>query len=104
MAMSTTQANEQTITEEETNIGVPGNYRVILHNDDRTTFEFVIYILKNIFDKSDNDALSITKYIHTAGSSTVGIYTHQIAETKVEEVHELANVNGFPLKATFEEV
>jgi ATP-dependent Clp protease adaptor protein ClpS len=57
-----------------------------------------------VFEKSKHDSLKITHYIHEAGSCVVGIYTHQIAETKVDEVHYLAKQNSFPLKATFEEV
>lgn len=88
----------------ETSLVEPGKFRVILHNDEKTTFDFVIYVLEFIFNKSSTEALELTKYIHSNGSATAGIYTHQIAETKAEETIELAKINAYPLKATVEEV
>lgn len=100
----TTKTIEKTEVEEQTEITYPSEFKVILHNDDVTTFEFVIHILTSIFDKNMEEAFKITNYIHKYNSSIVGIYSFQVAETKVDEVHQLARANNFPLTATFEEV
>jgi len=80
----------------------PQLYRVILHNDDYTTMEFVIDVLKKIFRKSTDEAETIMWTVHEKGQAVCGVYTYEIAETKVEQVKVLARQNGFPLLATFE--
>jgi ATP-dependent Clp protease adaptor protein ClpS len=80
----------------------PQLYRVILHNDDYTTMEFVIDVLKKIFKKSTDEAEEIMWKVHEKGQAVCGVYTYEIAETKVEQVKVLARQNGFPLLATFE--
>ena len=82
----------------------PTLYKVLLHNDDYTTMEFVVYILMNVFHKSLEEAEHIMLEIHKAGKGVCGIFTYEIAETKVYQVKELAKSNGFPLLATMEEV
>jgi ATP-dependent Clp protease adaptor protein ClpS len=100
----TVQTNEQVITETTEDLVEPNKYTVILHNDDKTTFDFVIYILELVYNKTGQDAVDITRYIHNNGAAAVGMYTFQIAETKVDETHTLAKINKFPLKATLQEV
>jgi len=78
-------------------------YRVILHNDDYTTMEFVIEILESVFHKSHAEAYAIMLQVHLHGSGQCGVYTYEIAETKVAEVHDLAQQGGFPLRASLEE-
>lgn len=80
----------------------PPKYAVILHNDDYTTMEFVVEILQRYFRKSPEDAVRITLKVHQEGRGVAGIYTHQIAETKVSQVSEYARSKGYPLKATAE--
>ncbi len=80
----------------------PPMYKVILHNDDYTTMEFVVEILINVFGKSLEKATKMMLNIHSKGKEICGIYPLQIAETKVETVHNLANNKGFPLKSTME--
>ncbi len=82
----------------------PTQYKVLLHNDDYTTMEFVIHILMNIFHKNLEEAENIMIKIHKEGKGVCGIFTYEIAETKVHQVKELAKSNGFPLLATMEEV
>jgi ATP-dependent Clp protease adaptor protein ClpS len=89
--------------QEETEIQEPSMFRVIIHNDDKTTFDFVIYVLTTIFDKEYNEAAELTFRVHDSGSATAGIYTFQIAETKVEEATEIARLNNYPLTLTLEE-
>jgi len=77
-------------------------YKVILHNDDYTTMEFVVEILVSVFGKSLEKATQIMLNVHNKGKETCGIYPREIAETKVETVHNLASNKGFPLKSTME--
>lgn len=82
----------------------PTKYKVLLHNDDYSTMDFVVDILMNVFHKKINQAEEIMIAIHKSGKAVCGIYTFEIAETKVYQVKELAKNNGFPLLATMEEV
>ena len=82
----------------------PTQYKVLLHNDDYTTMEFVVDILMNIFHKSLEEAELIMIEIHKSGKGVCGIFTYEIAETKVHQVKEVAKSRGFPLLATMEEV
>lgn len=81
----------------------PSMYRVLLHNDDYTTMEFVVEILMVVFNKSIERATEIMLNVHYKGVGMCGVYTHDVAETKVETVSRLAQENGFPLKCTMEE-
>ena len=87
----------------ETEIKEPSMYRVILHNDDYTPMDFVIDILISVFHKSFDEAEMIMWRVHEKGSAVCGIYTFEIAETKVEHVKMRAREMGFPLLATMEE-
>lgn len=81
----------------------PKNYKVVMLNDDHTSFDFVIEVLSLIFDKTASQGKDIAKEIHEKGSAVVGIYPFPIAETKIVETHNLAKQNGFPLKCIYEE-
>jgi ATP-dependent Clp protease adaptor protein ClpS len=80
----------------------PPRFAVLLHNDDYTTMEFVIEILRRYFHKSDEEAKQIMLRIHQQGKGIAGIYHHEIAETKMMQVHENARSRGFPLKCSLE--
>ncbi|MCK5836328.1 MAG: ATP-dependent Clp protease adaptor ClpS [Desulfobacula sp.] len=80
----------------------PPMYKVILHNDDYTTMEFVVEILVTVFGKSLEKSTQMMLNIHNRGKEMCGIYPKQIAETKVETVHNLAGNKGYPLKSTME--
>jgi len=90
--------------ESELALAEPVQYKVLLHNDDYSTMDFVVDILVNVFHKSITQAEEIMIGIHKSGKAVCGIYTYEIAETKVYQVKELAKSNGFPLLATMEEV
>ena len=92
------------IFEDEIKTITPKLYKVILLNDDYTTFDFVIEILKTIFYKSEEEAINITLKVDKNGSAEVGIYPFEIAQIKVEKTHSLARSAGFPLRARIEEV
>jgi len=80
----------------------PERYKVLLLNDDYTTMEFVIEILETVFQKTRTEALRIMMQVHNQGHGVCGAYSHEIAETKVSMVHELARQHSFPLRASFE--
>jgi len=94
----------RTIEEIESEIEVrePPLYRVILHNDDYTTMEFVVEVLMTIFHKNRDEAEEIMWAVHEQGKAICGIYTFEIAQTKAEQVRILARRNAFPLLATIE--
>tara|TARA_B100001250_G_C19618788_1_gene708402 strand:- start:305 stop:613 length:309 start_codon:yes stop_codon:yes gene_type:complete len=81
----------------------PQSYKVLLHNDNYTTMEFVIFVLEKVFNKSLKEATQIMMHVHTNGIGVCGSYTYEVAEMKVESVHGLAEQYEFPLQATMEE-
>lgn len=81
----------------------PSRWKVILHNDDVTTMDFVIRLLMVIFGKSTDDATAIMLKVHEEGSGIAGVYSRDIAETKMLKSREMAKEEGFPLKITIEE-
>ena len=81
----------------------PSMYRVLLHNDDYTTMDFVVMVLKKIFHKTQEQSEQIMLDVHKKGKGVCGVYTFEIAQTKVEQVKLLAKQNEFPLLATYEE-
>lgn len=81
----------------------PKQYKVILLNDHYTTMEFVVLVLMQIFHKNQVDATQIMLDVHKKGQGLCGIYTYDIAVTKVAQVAHLAKQNNFPLKCIYEE-
>jgi ATP-dependent Clp protease adaptor protein ClpS len=94
--------NEETRTHKR--VQEPPLYRVLLHNDDYTTMEFVIEILMVVFKRSMEDATRIMLNVHKNGIGICGVYSYEIAETKVESVEVLARSSDFPLKCSMEKV
>lgn len=80
----------------------PRKYVVMLHNDDYTTMEFVIFILKSVFGKSQEEAMGVMLKVHNDGQGVCGVYTFEIAETKMKKVVQEAKTNGHPLLCTIE--
>jgi ATP-dependent Clp protease adaptor protein ClpS len=80
----------------------PRVWKVMLHNDDFTPMEFVVLILREVFNKSDADATAIMLHAHTHGMAVAGVYTFEIAETKVQQTLALAGKQGFPLLCSME--
>lgn len=87
----------------DTDAREPRRYRVLLHNDDYTTMEFVMDILVEIFRKSTDEAMFIMLSVHEKGIGLCGVYTEEVAETKVAQVHAKARKAGFPLRCSMEE-
>jgi ATP-dependent Clp protease adaptor protein ClpS len=90
----------ESLTEEQ--VREPEMYKVLLHNDDYTTMEFVVEVLMTVFKKKFEEATRIMFDVHRTGIGLCGVYTYEIAETKVQTVHNLARENGYPLKCTME--
>lgn len=82
----------------------PRLFKVLLHNDDYTTMEFVVHVLTKVFRKSEPEAMRIMLAVHRQGLGMCGVFTAEVAETKVETVHAMAKAAGFPLRASLEEV
>ena len=80
----------------------PELFKVLLLNDDYTTMDFVVEVLESVFNKAPAEAYRIMMAVHTQGKGLCGVYPHEVAETKVTTVVELARSNGFPLRATME--
>lgn len=102
--MSRTQKEGQggVLTEKEIETKKPAMYKVLLHNDDYTTMEFVVMILESVFHKDHVEASKIMLNVHQQGVGVAGVFTRDIAETKVVLVHELARKNEFPLRCSME--
>jgi len=80
----------------------PPLYRVLLLNDDYTTMEFVVLVLTTIFQHSEEKASQIMMHVHQKGAGICGIYTREVAESKVEQVRQLAEQSEHPLQCTME--
>ena len=80
----------------------PRMYRVLLHNDDYTPMDFVVRLLETVFHRNESDATRIMLHVHNTGVGVAGVYTHEIAETKVTQVHILARKHEHPLMASME--
>jgi ATP-dependent Clp protease adaptor protein ClpS len=99
------ERDEAVITESEDEIKLeePPRYRVLLHNDDFTTMEFVIFVLESVFQHSTFDAIRLMYQVHTEGVAVGGVYPYEIAETKVAKVTQLAREHEYPFLCTMEE-
>jgi ATP-dependent Clp protease adaptor protein ClpS len=102
MAEYVSGPNEGVLVKDRVEVKPPPLYRVFLHNDDYTTMEFVVYILQTVFRKKPDDAYRVMMHVHRNGVGMAGVYTAEIAETKVDIVHVLARENGYPLRCTME--
>jgi ATP-dependent Clp protease adaptor protein ClpS len=90
------------LEEVEKELKEPDMYKVVLHNDDYTTKEFVVEVLQIVFQKPAIEATKIMMDVHKKGRGVVGVYTWDIAQTKVTQVHRLAKEQEFPLRCTIE--
>ena len=97
-------SDNQTLLNEDVKqkIKKPSMYKVLMLNDDYTPMDFVVFLLKRIFGKSDSEATDIMLNIHKNGSGLCGYYSYEIAETKTLQVIKLAKANEHPLQCIFE--
>ena len=96
------QSDENVAEKERQETEEPSLYRVILLNDDYTAMEFVIHVLETLFHKPPAEATRIMLSVHKKGAGICGVFTREVAETKVAAVHEMAAKNQFPLRCTME--
>lgn len=81
----------------------PKRYKVLLHNDDYTTMEFVVWVLQAVFNHDEATALEVMLHVHRNGVGVAGVYSREIAETRVAQVDALAKQHEFPLRTSIEE-
>lgn len=97
------EADGEVLIESETKLEKPKLYKVILHNDDFTTMEFVVFILQHVFKRSDAEAFSIMLKVHNEGIGIAGIYPFEVANMKAEKAMNISRANEYPLLCTVEE-
>lgn len=102
MANYDPELEEAVRTEGEERLEKPPLYKVLLHNDDFTTMEFVVYVLSEVFGHDEATAVRIMLDVHTQGAGVAGVYTYEVAETKAARVTELARAGEYPLLCTVE--
>ena len=97
-------AKEQSNVRERQRTGLrePRRYKVTIHNDDFTTMEFVVKVLMQVFFKSQTEAEQLMLQVHHSDKAVVGIYTYDMAVSKVQKATSMAREEGFPLRLTYE--
>lgn len=98
MAKNQSQLKER----QRTDLKEPKRYKVIIYNDDFTTMEFVVMVLKQVFFKSEEEANALMLRVHHSDKAVVGIYTYDIAISKARKATGMAREQGFPLRLTVE--
>ena len=92
----------QTDSRTDERVDTPRLWRVLLHNDDFTTQEFVVWVLETVFNMPPAEAFAVMMHVHQAGVGVAGRFTRDVAETKVKAAQKLAEQNEFPLLVTLE--
>ena len=92
-----------TRTRTERKLQKPRMYKVLLHNDDYTTMEFVVFVLQGIFHHQESEAMQIMLHVHKNGVGVAGVYTREIAETRIAQVEALARRHEYPLRCSMDE-
>ena len=93
----------EVLTESETKLEKPKMYKVVLHNDDFTTMEFVVFVLRTVFNRSYAESFMIMLKVHNQGAGIAGVYSYEIANMKSEKAMNLARSHEYPLLCTVEE-
>ena len=100
--MGETHFEEAAVAESREKVEEPPLFKVLLHNDDYTTMEFVVWVLESIFNMAVDQAIQVMLNVHTQGIGVAGVYTYEIAEMKVNKTTDLAHENEYPLLCTME--
>jgi ATP-dependent Clp protease adaptor protein ClpS len=90
------------LTESDVKLEKPPLYKVVLHNDDFTTMEFVVFVLRTVFHREITEAFDIMFKVHNEGIGVAGVYTYEIAQMKAEKAMNLARAQEYPLLCTVE--
>ena len=91
-----------TETRSEPKVAKPRLFKVLMHNDDYTTRDFVVWVLQSVFHKDENAAVRVMLHVHQTGVGIAGLYTREVAETKVQKTERLAREHEFPLRMSME--
>ena len=98
------QYGEAPVAESHEKVEEPPLFKVLLHNDDYTTMEFVVWVLESVFNMPEDDAVRVMLNVHMQGVGVAGIYTFEVAQMKVEKTTTLAQEHEYPLLCTLEKV
>jgi ATP-dependent Clp protease adaptor protein ClpS len=94
---------ESAVAESETRVKKPPLFKVLIHNDDFTTMDFVVHVLTSVFGHTEDKAVQIMLHVHMRGVGIAGTYTYEVAEMKVAQTTALAQAHEYPLLCTMEE-
>jgi ATP-dependent Clp protease adaptor protein ClpS len=103
MADRQSRFDSEVVEKQDQKVEEPDMYKVVLHNDDYTTKDFVVHVLRVIFHKPPIEATKIMLHVHKTGRGVVGVYTWDVAQSRAAKVHQMAREYEFPLKCTVEE-
>ncbi|MBX7136905.1 MAG: ATP-dependent Clp protease adapter ClpS [Oligoflexia bacterium] len=98
-----TEGGVKSLTRKKAALKQPKLYRVLMLNDDYTTMDFVVSVLESVFNKTPAEAVQIMLSVHQKGSGMCGVFTKEIAEAKIDQVHKRARSAGYPLRCDLEE-
>jgi ATP-dependent Clp protease adaptor protein ClpS len=96
------EGDVELLTEERVRASRPPRYLVVMLNDDYTPMEFVVWVLQKVFHKTGSESTRLMLEVHTKGRSVIGAFTHDVARTKIHQVHSLAEQNQHPLTCVLE--
>ena len=102
MSSPDSRYEESAVAETAEKVEEPPLFKVLLHNDDFTTMDFVVWVLESVFNMAEQQALRVMLNVHVKGIGVAGVYTYEIAEMKVEKATKLAREHEFPLLCTME--
>jgi ATP-dependent Clp protease adaptor protein ClpS len=94
--------DETALAESEEKVEEPPLFKVLLHNDDFTTMDFVVYVLQSVFNMPEEEAVAVMLNVHVHGVGVAGIFTWEVAEMKVARTTEMARAHEYPLLCTME--
>ena len=100
--MPDTRYDEAPVAENEEKVEEPPLYRVLIHNDDYTTMDFVVWVLESVFNMPVDKAIQVMLNVHVKGIGLAGVYTYEVAEMKVAKTTAMAREHEFPLLCTIE--
>ena len=96
------QYDQAPVAESHEKVEEPPLFKVLLHNDDYTTMEFVVWVLESVFNMPEDDAVRVMLNVHVQGVGVAGVYTFEVAQMKVEKTTAMAQEQEYPLLCTLE--